>query len=269
MSPLLNSLSNNLRFKVVIPARYGSTRLPGKPLLHIAGKPMVQHVYERALESGAEEVWIATDDERIVEAAGGFGANVRMTDPDHRSGTDRIGQVARELGWGDGEIVVNLQGDEPLMPASLVHQAAAGLNDNPEAVMSTLAARIHTTAELFDPHVVKVVADARGFAHYFSRAPIPWDRDAFAVTTEELPERSEHFRHIGLYAYRVGYLETYAGLEPCHLEEMESLEQLRVIWHGDRIFVAEARELPGHGVDTEADLERVAALMNASEAKGG
>ena len=262
----MSQSSNSLRFKVVIPARYGSTRLPGKPLLAIAGKPMVQHVYERALESGAEEVWIATDDERIVEAAEGFSANVRMTSSEHRSGTDRIGEVAKGQGWSDDAIVVNLQGDEPLMPQRLVHQAAAGLNDNPEAVMSTLAARIHTTAELFDPHVVKVVTDARGFAHYFSRAPIPWDRDAFAVTTEELPERSEHYRHIGLYAYRVGYLDTYAGLEPCQLEEMESLEQLRVIWHGDRIFVAEALELPGHGVDTAADLERVAALMVGSAA---
>ena len=265
----MSTSSKSHHFKVVIPARYGSSRLPGKPLLHLAGRPMVQHVYERAQESGAEEVWIATDDERIAEAAEGFGANVRMTSNEHRSGTDRIGQVARELGWGDDEIVVNLQGDEPLMPAALVHQVAAGLDDNPEAVMSTLAARIHTTAELFDPHVVKVVADARGFAHYFSRAPIPWDRDAFAVTTEELPERSEHFRHIGLYAYRVGYLDAYAKLDPCHLEEMESLEQLRVIWHGDRIYVAEATELPGHGVDTEADLERVAALMKASGSEGG
>ncbi|GAB6043836.1 3-deoxy-manno-octulosonate cytidylyltransferase [Endothiovibrio diazotrophicus] len=265
----MSGAAEPLRFKVVIPARYGSSRLPGKPLAPIAGRPMIEHVHRRALESGAEEVWIATDDERIGEAARCFGARVCMTSAEHRSGTDRIGEVAAMRGWGEEEIVVNLQGDEPLMPPTLLRQAAAGLSDHPQAVVATLAARIHTTAELFDPHVVKVVSDAAGFACYFSRAPIPWDRDAFAVTTEELPERSAHFRHIGLYAYRAGYLARYAELEPCPLEAMESLEQLRVLWHGDSIYVAEAAELPGPGVDTAADLERIAALVAAPVAEQG
>jgi 3-deoxy-manno-octulosonate cytidylyltransferase (CMP-KDO synthetase) len=249
-------------FKVVVPARYASTRLPGKPLVEIAGRPMILWVLERAHESGAEEVVVATDDARIERVVRDFGGEVCMTSPEHRSGTDRIAEVAERFGWAEDTIVVNVQGDEPLIPPALIHQVAEGLAENPEAAVATLASRIHTTAELFDPHAVKVLSDARGFALYFSRAPIPWDRDAFAVTTEELPERSEHFRHIGLYAYRAGFLREYSGLSPCHLEEMESLEQLRVLWHGRRIFVAEAAERPGHGVDTEEDLRRVEALLN-------
>ena len=252
-----------MEFKVVIPARYASTRLPGKPLLAIAGRPMVQHVYERALASGAGEVWIATDDARIQTAAEGFGAKVCMTSPHHRSGTDRLAEVAETLGWSPETIVVNVQGDEPLIPPDLVRQAARGLDEHADAAVATLMSRIHTTAELFDPHVVKVVTDHEGYALYFSRAPIPWDRDAFAVTTEALPERAEHYRHVGMYAYRAGFLQHYAELAHCHLEALESLEQLRVLWHGQRIYVAEAVEPPGHGVDTPDDLARVAALLGA------
>lgn len=244
-------------FRVVIPARYASTRLPGKPLLPIAGKPMIQHVYERALESGAAQVVVATDDTRIGTEVQRFGGDVSLTADTHRSGTERLAEVAARLEWASDEVVVNLQGDEPLIPPALIRQVAQDLEAHPDAQVSTLSTRIHTAAELFDPHVVKVVTDAEGYALYFSRAAIPWDRDAFSVTREELPERSDHWRHVGLYAYRAGYIGRYVGLCASPLEQMESLEQLRVLWHGGRIHVAEAEVLPGHGVDTPADLERV------------
>lgn len=248
-----------MSFCVVIPARYASTRLPGKPLLDIAGKPMIRHVYERALESGAETVIIATDDVRVQTVAEGFGAQVCMTSDQHRSGTDRLAEVVDQLALDDAQVVVNLQGDEPLMPPAVVHQVADNLAAQTGAGMATVCSRITTAAELFDPHAVKVVMDANGMAVYFSRAAIPWDRDAFASTTEELPERSEHYRHIGLYAYRAGFLRQYVNWPSCHLEEMESLEQLRVLWHGQRIHCAEAVETPPAGVDTARDLEMVRA----------
>jgi 3-deoxy-manno-octulosonate cytidylyltransferase (CMP-KDO synthetase) len=250
-------------FVVIIPARMQSSRLPGKPLLDIGGRPMLQHVHEKALSSGAERVVIATDDERIGSAARGWGAQVAMTDPAHRSGTERLAEVVEHLRLPPDRVVVNLQGDEPLMPPALVTQVANALAGHGEARMATLCHRIHTAAELFDPHVVKVITDARGFALYFSRAAIPWDRDAFAISTEELPQRAEHFRHIGLYAYRAGFLPEYVAWPASTLEEMESLEQLRVLYHGVRIFVAEAAELPGHGVDTADDLARVRAAFSA------
>lgn len=245
-----------MSFRVVIPARYASTRLPGKPLREIGGSPMIQHVYEHALESGASQVVVATDDERIATAVAGFGGEAVLTANTHRSGTERLAEVVGRLGWPDEEVVVNLQGDEPQMPPALVHQVALDLQDRPGAQVSTLRTRIHTAAELFDPHVVKVVVDAEGYGLYFSRAAIPWDRDAFSVTQEELPERSDHWRHLGIYAYRAGYIGTYVDLPASPLEEMESLEQLRVLWHGGRIHVAEAQVVPGHGVDTLEDLER-------------
>lgn len=248
-------------FKVAIPARYASSRLPGKPIRELAGKSMIEHVYRRAQESGAYEVVIATDDERIADTAQGFGAKVCMTATTHRSGTDRLAEVAATLGWLDDDIVVNLQGDEPLMSPALIRQVAEDLATRADAPMATACTRIHTTAELFDPHAVKVVRDAQGYALYFSRAPIPWDRDAFAITTEELPEGIEHFRHIGLYAYRAGFLKQYTALAPCALEATESLEQLRVLWHGVKIHVAEAEQMPGPGVDTEQDVEKVERLL--------
>ncbi len=248
-----------MNFCVVIPARYAATRLPGKPLLDIAGKPMIQHVYERAQESGAESVIIATDDCRVQAAAEGFGARVCMTSGEHRSGTDRLAEVVDQLGLDDGRVVVNLQGDEPLMPPAVIHQVADNLMLHPVAGMATVCSRITAAAELFDPHVVKVVMDAKGMAVYFSRAAIPWDRDAFASTTEALPARSTHYRHIGLYAYRAGFLRQYVDWPSCHLENTESLEQLRVLWHGQRIHVAEAVETPPAGVDTVRDLEIVRA----------
>lgn len=250
-----------MTFRVVIPARHASTRLPGKPLLDIAGKPMVQRVYEQASESGADHVIVATDDPRIATVVRDFGGEVCMTDANHRSGTERLAEVVSQLGLADDEIVVNLQGDEPLMPPQLLKQVADNLAAHASVPMATLCTRIHTAAELFDPHVVKVVTDSQGYALYFSRAVIPWDRDAFAVTTEELPDNAEHYRHLGIYAYRAGFIRDYVSWPVCHLETMESLEQLRVLWHGHRIHVDVALATPGPGVDTAADLERVRSLV--------
>jgi len=250
-----------LGFIVIIPARYASSRLPGKPLLRLAGKPMIQHVYERAVASGADEVIIATDDQRIRQVAEAFGASVALTSDRHPSGSDRLAEVVAQRGYSAETIIVNLQGDEPTMPAALIRQVADNLQQHSEASVSTLCERITTAADLFDPHVVKVITDCDGLALTFSRAAIPWDRDAFSVTTEELPQRSEHYRHIGLYAYRAGFITEYVQWPPCALEQMEALEQLRVLWRGHRIHVAVALEPPGHGVDTETDLQRVEQLL--------
>ncbi|MGA7802570.1 MAG: 3-deoxy-manno-octulosonate cytidylyltransferase [Gammaproteobacteria bacterium] len=253
------------RFNIVIPARYGSSRLPGKPLRLLAGRPMIEHVHRRAVESGAREVIVATDDVRIEAAVRDFGGTVCMTAADHPSGTDRLAEVVRQLQWADDTVVVNLQGDEPLMPPALIEQVAGDLAGQGQAGMATVCAPITTTAELFDPHVVKVVADGAGFALYFSRAPIPWDRDAFAVTNEELPAGLEHFRHIGLYAYRAAFLKHYSELQPCPMERAEALEQLRALWHGVRIHVVRAVAHPGAGVDTEQDIARVEQLLSAGQ----
>lgn len=249
------------KFKVIIPARYASTRLPGKPLINIAGHPMIEHVYRRACESGAEEVIVATDDQRIEAACKKFGANACMTSPDHASGADRITEVVECMGWADDTVIVNLQGDEPLMPPMLINQVASDLLHHKDADITTLCTPIHTAAELLDPHVVKVVMDRNGYAMYFSRAAIPWDRDAFSITTETLPENSEHYRHIGLYAYISGFIRSYNKLESCYIEKTESLEQLRAMWHGTRIHVSITEEPPGHGVDTQSDLELVSAIL--------
>lgn len=246
-----------MSFKVVIPARYASTRLPGKPLLPIAGKPMIQHVFERAQTSGAAEIIVATDDDRIASAVEGFGGDVCMTSTDHRSGTDRIAEVVKQRGWAEDEIVVNLQGDEPTMPASLVRQVAEDMATHTDAVITTLSTAITDRETLFDPHVVKVVCDAKGYALLFSRAPVPWHRDEFLHPDRPLPEVGHFQRHIGLYAYRAGFLDQYISWPPAPIEIAESLEQLRVLWHGKRIHVSEAVEAPGHGVDTGDDLKRV------------
>lgn len=245
------------RFKVVIPARYGASRLPGKPLRELVGRPMVEHVYRRACESGAEQVVIATDDARIESVARGFGAAVEMTSTNHPSGTDRLAEVVERLGWPDDTVIVNLQGDEPLMPPALIRQVADNLAAQPRAAIATLCTPITEAAEFFDPNVVKVVSDASGFALYFSRAPIPWSRDAFAASREQLPSGVAHRRHLGLYAYRASFLCAYCGLTPAPLEGIEMLEQLRALWHGYRIHVADAVTQPGPGVDVEADALRV------------
>lgn len=243
-----------MSFHVVIPARYGSSRLPGKPLLEIHGKPMVLHVLERAQESGAEGIWVATDDQRIADVVREAGGKVCMTRNDHPSGTDRLAEVATQLQLDDNAIIVNLQGDEPQMPASLVQQVAADMERFPDASMSTLYRPITDPQELFDPNAVKVVMDEQGYALYFSRAPIPWNRDSFAAPDKAQP--SIHYRHLGMYGYRAGFLKRYSGWDESPLEQLESLEQLRVLWKGERIHLSEALEDPGHGIDTEADLIR-------------
>lgn len=254
-------------FKVVIPARYASTRLPGKPLRELLGKPMLQHVWEAAGLCGADQVVIATDDERIETAARGFGAEVCMTASTHASGTDRLGEVVATLGWDDDTIVVNVQGDEPLMPPGLIDQVASDLAANSEASIATVATPVVASGEFFDPNVVKVVTDKAGFALYFSRAPIPWDRDLLMDNVKALPIGIVPLRHIGIYAYRVGYLNRYAGMRPCPLEQAEQLEQLRAIWYGERIHVAEAGQRPGPGVDTEDDLLIAEQLLKARQAE--
>jgi 3-deoxy-manno-octulosonate cytidylyltransferase (CMP-KDO synthetase) len=244
-------------FRVVIPARYASTRLPGKALLAIGGKPMVQWVHERARTSRAAEVLIATDDPRIAAAGRAFGAVVEMTSASHQSGTDRIAEVARAKGWSDNDVVVNVQGDEPLMPPALIDQVAGLLLANSAAGMATLASPLSRREDWVDPNVVKVVADASGRAMYFSRAPIPWNRDdqrSFAGGR----------RHIGIYAYRVNALLKVAALAPTPLEQTEKLEQLRALENGVEIRVADAVELPGPDVNTPDDLARVAARLGVS-----
>lgn len=253
-------MSQAVSFKVVIPARYGSSRLPAKPLLELDGQPLIRHVIARAEESGAEEIILATDDERIAEAGAGTAARVVLTAAHHASGSERIAEVVERLGWSPETIVVNLQGDEPAMPGVLLAEVAGNLARAGEAApMATLAAPITETAMLFDPHLVKVVTDAQGFALYFSRAPIPWHRDAFAQSASELPGGTHCLRHIGLYAYRAGFLARYVSWPAAPLERIESLEQLRVLWHGERIHVGLASVEPGHGIDTPEDLARARA----------
>lgn len=253
-----------MSFYVVIPARYASTRLPAKPLKMIAGKPMIQHVYERACASAATQVVIATDDTRIQAAVQAFGARVCMTSAAHNSGTDRLQEVVSQLGLGDEEIVVNVQGDEPLIPAAVINQVAANMAANAFASMATLSEPIHSLADFRNPNIVKVVSDQQGRALYFSRAPIPWPRDHFAqAEVTQLPESFPAQRHIGIYAYRVALLNRFVTWPQGQLEKIESLEQLRVLENGQAIHIAEAcAPVPG-GVDTEADLERVKALLES------
>lgn len=248
-------------FHVIIPARYASTRLPGKPLLDIAGKPMIRHVWEQALKSQALSVTVATDDQRIADACAAFGADVVMTRADHPSGTDRLQEVVTSMGLEPGDCVVNVQGDEPMIPPSLIDQVAANLLSHPQASIATLAEPLTDIEAIFNPNVVKLVTDHQGFALYFSRAPIPWCRDSFAAQPREIPEGMSFRRHIGLYAYKVGFLHDYVRWAPSPLETAESLEQLRALWFGCRIQVADACEAPAAGIDTIDDLERVRAML--------
>lgn len=250
-------------FRVVIPARYGSTRLPAKALLPLRGKPLVQWVYERACASNAATVIIATDDERIATVVRGFGAQVAMTAVTHASGTDRIAEVARTQQWSESDVVVNVQGDEPLMPAALIDQVAALLRAPGSGDLATLASPLRSVAELLDPNVVKVVTDLSGRALYFSRAPIPWHRDGAPAGLMSQQVYAGARRHIGIYAYRVGALLRLSSLAPTPLELSERLEQLRALEHGMAIRVADAVERPGPDVNTAEDLERVAALLGS------
>lgn len=252
-------------FRVIIPVRYESVRLPGKPLLDIAGKPMIQHVYERAVQSGAESVVIATDNKQIREVAEDFGALVCMTSPEHRSGTERLSEAVVALGCDDEDVIVNVQGDEPLIPPTAIRQVAQNLLYHDNIKVATLCEPITCPEDLFDPHVVKVVVNRRGYALYFSRAPIPWDRAHFPLQKKHQTLNGEYLRHVGLYAYRAGFLHEYLELESCPLETLESLEQLRVLWHGGRIHVAVAKEKIPAGVDTEEDLTRVRAAFTKSK----
>ena len=243
-------------FVVVIPARYASTRFPGKPLAELNGKPMVVHVVDRARESGADEVIVATDDKRIAEAVSASGCPVTMTRSDHATGTDRIAEVVEQRGWSDDTIVVNAQGDEPLMPPETISAVANKLDECPDAAIATACHPISDAAEFMDTNAVKVVFDQSGYALYFSRAPIPWPRDDFADDRSKLPPDLPAYRHIGLYAYRCSFLRAYAELTPALVERFESLEQLRALANGYRIAVSVASQAPPPGIDTPDDLER-------------
>ena len=246
-----------MSFVVVIPARYQSTRLPGKPLADIHGKPMIQWVAERALQAGAERVIVATDDQRVANAVALSGVEVCMTSPHHQSGTERLAEVCEQYAFSPETIIVNVQGDEPLIPPVIIRQVAENLAQA-AAPMATLAVPM-SEEELFNPNAVKVVMDRQGYALYFSRAPIAWERDGFAQTPPVV--RHAHARHLGIYAYRAGFIRQYVGWQASELEQIEALEQLRVLWHGERIHVAIALETPPAGVDTPEDLARVQAFL--------
>ncbi|MCF3097908.1 3-deoxy-manno-octulosonate cytidylyltransferase [Aeromonas australiensis] len=253
-----------MSFVVVIPARYASTRLPGKPLADIHGKPMVQHVVEKALQSGADRVIVATDDARVQQALHSTGVEVCMTSADHQSGTERLAEVCRHYGFAADTIIVNVQGDEPLIPPAIIRQVADNLAAA-TAPMATLSVPIQDADEAFNPNAVKVVTDKDGYALYFSRACIPWDRDRFAASDRlagSQEQIGDHYqRHIGIYAYRAGFIQRYVDWAPSVLEQVEALEQLRVLWYGEKIHVAQAHEAPPVGVDTQADLEKVRAFL--------
>lgn len=252
--------SNKQPFVVIIPARYAASRLPGKPLLDIAGKPMIQHMYERALESGAEEIIIATDDVRIEQVAKQFGAKVCMTRVEHQSGTERIAEVIEKLNFSDSTLIVNIQGDEPLIPVAAIKLVAEQLMANPTALMTTLCSRITDVEEINDPNLVKVVMDQNGFALYFSRSTIPYVANHIAGLNE-LANKSPYFGHIGVYAYQAGYVKNYVALSPSPLEQLERLEQLRVLWHGGKIHVSMFNEKFPPGINTPKDLENVRNIL--------
>lgn len=253
-----------MTFRVVIPARFASTRLPGKPLADIAGQPMVVRVVEAAQRSGAAEVLVATDDQRVMDAVIAQGHEAVMTRVDHASGTDRLAEVAVLRDWADDEIVVNVQGDEPLIEPTLVAEVARALQNDREASIATAAHTITAIEDFLNPNVVKVVTTANHRALYFSRAPIPWHRDGLATRRDVLPPELQPRRHIGLYAYRVSFLKQYGQLAPASIEQWESLEQLRAMWHGFHIHVIECAHAPHAGVDTPEDLARVRAHYAAA-----
>ena len=243
-------------FHIVIPARYASSRFPGKPLVEINGITMLEHVYQVAKKSSASSIIIATDDDRILKVAEKFCDEVIMTSSLHQSGTDRLAEVSQLKQWNENEIVVNLQGDEPLTPVSLLHQVADNLYGNPQASISTLSTPITEVAEVSDPNIVKVVSDINGYALYFSRASIPFQRDSGDIDIS-----SHYHRHLGMYAYRVSFLNAYSKMPQCELETIEKLEQLRAMYHGHKIHIQQAVELPGPGIDTPEDLQKIQPLL--------
>jgi 3-deoxy-manno-octulosonate cytidylyltransferase (CMP-KDO synthetase) len=251
-------------FVVLIPARLGSSRLPDKPLADIAGLPMVVRVARQASQSGARQVVVAADDQRIVDACAAHGIAALLTRADHPSGSDRLAEACDLLGVADDTVVVNVQGDEPLMAPALVRAVASELIHRPDCVMSTAAHPIASTEDFLNPNVVKVVLDRRGTALYFSRAPIAWWRDGTAGGTLAHLPSPVPLRHIGVYGYRAAFLRQFPMLEPAPLERTESLEQLRTLWHGERIAVHVTEHAPGPGVDTPADLERVRAILRSA-----
>lgn len=248
-----------MSFVVIIPARYASTRLPGKPLVDINGKPMVVHVLERARESGAERIIVATDNEEVMAAVQAVGGEVCMTRADHQSGTERLAEVVEKCGFSDETVIVNVQGDEPMIPPAIIRQVADNLAARRDVGMATLAVPVESAEEAFNPNAVKVVMDAQGYALYFSRATIPWDRDRFATSRETIGD--SFLRHIGIYGYRAGFIRRYVSWQTSPLEQIEMLEQLRVLWYGEKIHVDVASVVPGTGVDTPEDLERVRQAM--------
>jgi 3-deoxy-manno-octulosonate cytidylyltransferase (CMP-KDO synthetase) len=254
----------NLPFKVVIPARYGSTRLPAKPLLQIAGKPMIAHVCQRAQEAGADDIIVATDDERIFQTVMALGIKAVMTRVDHQSGTERIAEVAQLCGWAAHDVIVNLQGDEPLIPPEIIREVALALASQQHAGIATLAAKIIDDDEIFNSNAVKVVLNHQGYALYFSRAPIPWERASFSPAGGTPSKNMPWLRHIGLYAYTVGFLQRYCQWDASVLESIEALEQLRILWHGEAVLVKVIDKTPAAGVDTQDDLRRVEQVLLAN-----
>ena len=250
-----------MKFTVVIPARFASSRFPGKPLADIGGKPMVVRVAERAAKSGAAQIIVATDDARIAAAVDAHGYQALMTRRDHASGTDRLAEVAAKLGLAANAIVVNVQGDEPLIAPSLIRRVAENLDAHRHSSIATAACRIRDVRDMANPNVVKVVLDDQGYALYFSRAPIPYARDAFSDGIRKLPATLPALRHLGIYAYRCSFLRAYARLKPAAIERAEALEQLRALAHGYRISVAISAAAPHPGVDTPADLRKVQQLF--------
>jgi 3-deoxy-manno-octulosonate cytidylyltransferase (CMP-KDO synthetase) len=252
----------SLEFKIVIPARFGSSRLPGKPLLPIAGKPMIAHVCDRAREANPDAIVVATDDDRIYQAVSQLGIQAVMTRPDHASGTERIAEVAQLCGWSNRDIIVNLQGDEPLVPPSAIREVAAALANQQQAGIATLATEIAEQQDIFNPNTVKVVLNKSCYALYFSRAPIPWERGAFSQQGGQPSGITAYLRHIGIYAYTVNFLERYCQWQASVLESVESLEQLRILWYGEAIFVKIIDKAPVAGVDTLEDLQRVEQILS-------
>ena len=251
-----------MSFTVIIPARYASSRLPRKPLADIVGKPMIQHVWKKAQQASANRVIIATDHEEIEKVAKAFGAEVCMTSTEHNSGTERLSEVIEKMAIADNEIIVNVQGDEPLIPPAIIQQVAQNLAEN-QVNMATLAVKLETKEELFNPNCVKIVTDQKGMALYFSRATIPFARDHFADCDDAFVASQPYLRHIGIYAYRAKFVNQYIRWQPTVLEKLESLEQLRALWYGEKIHVELAKEAPQVGVDTLEDLERVRAILTA------